>query len=258
MRRLDDPTDPTRELDDVDLRALYSYPPDLAAPWIRVNFVSSLDGAVAIDGRSGGLGTPADKKIFGLLRELAEVIVVGAGTARSENYGGARTSPALRERRAATGLPEIAPIVVVTATGDLDPGMRLFTDTVVPPVVFTSARVPDAKRRALTDAGADVRVVAEHDIDGATLVAALTDTGWRRVLCEGGPRLFGTLIADESVDELCLTFAPMIAAGTAGRIATAPVSVPTPMRREHLLADDDGTLLGRWVRSGDRKGDRHG
>ncbi|MGW0026508.1 pyrimidine reductase family protein [Rhodococcus sp. NPDC003383] len=255
MRCLDDPIDPTRTLDDAGLRALYAYPPQLDGPWIRVNFVSSLDGAVAVDGRSGGLGTPADKKVFGMLRELAEVIVVGAGTARGENYGGARTSPALRERRAAAGLPEIAPVVVVTASGDLDPQMRLFTDTFVPPVVFTSARVSDAKRRALVDAGADVRVVADHEIDGVTLVSALADAGWHRVLCEGGPRLFGTLIADGVVDELCLTLAPMLAAGSAGRIATAPVSAPTSMRREHLLADDDGTLLGRWVRSDHREGD---
>ena len=67
--------------------------------------------------------------------------------------------------------------------------------------------------------------------------------------------MFGTLIADGVVDELCLTLAPMLAAGSAGRIATAPVSAPTSMRREHLLADDDGTLLGRWVRSEHREGD---
>ncbi len=142
MRRLDEPTVPGRILDDSDLRELYAYPPELTTPWLRVNFVSSLDGAVAVDGRSGGLGTPADKQVFGLLRELADVILVGAGTARTENYGGARTSEALRERRAAAGLSPVPPIAVVTASGNLDPGMRLFTDTVVPPIVFTSARCP--------------------------------------------------------------------------------------------------------------------
>jgi 5-amino-6-(5-phosphoribosylamino)uracil reductase len=248
MRRLDEPTVPGRVLDDTDLRELYAYPPELTTPWLRVNFVSSLDGAVAVDGRSGGLGTPADKNVFGLLRELADVILVGAGTARTENYGGARTSEALRERRAAAGLSAVPPIAVVTASGNLDPGMRLFTDTSVPPIVFTSGAVPEKKRRVLADAGADVRVIADDDIGGEALVAAVARAGWSRVLCEGGPRLFGRMIADGVVDDLCLTWAPVLAAGSADRIAHSPASTVTAMRRTHLVCDDDGTILTRWVR----------
>ncbi|MDO2376885.1 pyrimidine reductase family protein [Rhodococcus electrodiphilus] len=248
MRRLDDPTCPARPLDDDELRALYAYPPDLSSPWLRVNFVSSLDGAVAVEGRSGGLGTPSDKKVFGLLRALAEVIVVGAGTVRSENYGGARTSAALRARRAEAGLPEIPPVAVVTATCDLAPDCRLFTDTTVAPVVLTCETAPEERRRALAAAGADVRLVAEHSIDGHAVRDALSAAGWSSALCEGGPRLFGQLIADGVVDDLCLTLAPLLAAGPAGRIATAPRTAPTSMRPAHILADDDGTVLTRWVR----------
>ncbi|MFD6893772.1 pyrimidine reductase family protein [Rhodococcus sp. NPDC060086] len=248
MQRLDDPSTPTQLLDDADLRELYAYPRDLTQPWMRVNFVSSLDGAVAVDGRSGGLGTPADKLVFGMLRELADVILVGAGTARTENYGGARTSEALRERRAAAGLSAVPPIAVVTASGNLDPGMRLFTDTTVPPIVFTSSAVSEKKRRSLADAGADVRVIAADDISGDALVAASTEAGWNRILCEGGPRLFGRMIADNVVDDLCLTFTPVLAAGSADRIAHSPASAVTAMRRAHLVCDDDGTILTRWVR----------
>lgn len=248
MRRLDDPTVPGQVLGGSDLHELYAYPPDLTEPWVRTNFVSSLDGAVAVDGRSGGLGTPADKVVFGLLRELADVIVVGAGTARTENYGGARTSNSLRERRTAAGLSAVPPIAVVTASGNLDPGMRLFTDTVVPPVVFTSGAVPEEKRRTLADAGADVRVIADGDIGGEAIVAAVARAGWNRVLCEGGPRLFGRMIADGVVDDLCLTWAPLLAAGSADRIAHSPASAVTEMRRTHLVCDHDGTILTRWVR----------
>ncbi|MBC2591410.1 MULTISPECIES: pyrimidine reductase family protein [Rhodococcus] len=248
MRRLDDPTCPARPLDDDELRALYAYPADLRSPWIRVNFVSSLDGAVAVDGRSGGLGTPSDKKVFGLLRGLADVIVVGAGTARGENYGGARTSAALRERRLEAGLSEVPPVAVVTATCHLDPGCRLFTDTTVAPVVLTCETAPGTRRRSLAAAGADVRVIAEHSIDGHAVRDALAAAGWTRALCEGGPRLFGQLIADGVVDDLCLTLAPLLAAGPEGRIATAPQTAVTSMRPAHVLADDDGTVLTRWIR----------
>ncbi|OLL20982.1 MULTISPECIES: pyrimidine reductase family protein [unclassified Rhodococcus (in: high G+C Gram-positive bacteria)] len=248
MRRLDDPTCPARPLDDDELRALYAYPADLRSPWVRVNFVSSLDGAVAVEGRSGGLGTPSDKKVFGLLRGLADVIVVGAGTARGENYGGARTSAALRERRLEAGLSEVPPVAVVTATCHLDPGCRLFTDTTVAPVVLTCETAPGTRRRSLAAAGADVRVIAEHSIDGHAVRDALAAAGWTRLLCEGGPRLFGQLIADGVVDDLCLTLAPLLAAGPEGRIATAPQTAVTSMRPAHVLADDDGTVLTRWIR----------
>ncbi|MEE2033225.1 pyrimidine reductase family protein [Rhodococcus chondri] len=249
MQRLDDPSVSPRTIDDAGLRALYAYPAELTRPWMRINFVSSLDGAVAVEGRSGALGTPADKKVFGLLRELADVIVVGAGTVRSENYGGARTSEALRERRAASGLAPVPPIVVVTASGDLDSDLRVFTDTTIPPVVFTTDRAPKSKLRALEQAGADVRVIADHEIDGTALLTAIEDAGWKRVLCEGGPRLFGRMIVDGVVDDLCLTWAPVLAAGAEGRIATAPLAGLTEMRRAHLVSDDDGTLLTRWLRA---------
>ena len=88
----------------------------------------------AVDGRSGGLGSDADRQVFGILRELAEVVLVGAGTVRSEGYGGARKPTRGR------ALPP--PIAVVTGSGNLDPGARLFTDTRVPPIVLTG---PDAR-----------------------------------------------------------------------------------------------------------------
>ncbi len=258
MQRLDGGPDEPRTLDEDRLRALYAYPDELTEPWIRINFVSSLDGAVSVEGRSGALGSPADKKVFGLLRELADVILVGAGTVRAENYGGARTSDALRARREQAGLTPIPPVAVVTASCDLTPELRLFTDTDIPPVVFTTARAPEAARRAVQEAGADLRVISEDDIDGRTLRAALAGAGWTRVLCEGGPRLFGRMIDDGIVDDLCLTWAPVLTAGGAGRIATSPAPVLTPLRRAHLICDDDGTLLTRWVRPDALEGESDG
>lgn len=258
MQRLDGDPNAPRALDEEALRSLYAYPDELGRPWMRVNFVSSLDGAVAVEGRSGALGSPSDKQVFGLLRELADVIVVGAGTVRTENYGGARTSEALRSRRAADGLTPVPPVAVVTTSCDLPADLRLFTDTTVPPVVFTSSSSSEDRRRAVADAGADVRVIAEHAIDGVALVAAIAEAGWTRVLCEGGPRLFGRMIEDGVVDELCLTWAPVLAAGAAGRIAVSPAAALTAMHRTHLLCDDDGTLLTRWVRSAGTEGDTNG
>lgn len=222
--------------DDAALAALYAYPEDLAAPFVRVNFVSSADGAVTVDGRSGDLGGPADRRLFGLLRRLADVVLVGAGTVRTEDYRGAR-KPTLDGSTP-------PPIAVVTGSGDLDPGSRLFTDTRVPPIVLTLTTTDAAP---LVAAGAEV--VALERLTPDLLLAALAERGLHRVLCEGGPSLFGDLLAADAVDELCLSLSPLVAGGTAGRIARGPDGSPArPMDLVGAL-HDDGTLFLRYRRS---------
>src|SRR5680860_874864 len=100
---------------DLDLGALeemYAYPPS-RAPWIRTNFVSTLDGAAyAADGLSGSLGGPADTRVFELLRSLADVIIVGAGTARAEGYGPVKPGEVDADLRHRLGLKPVPPIAV--------------------------------------------------------------------------------------------------------------------------------------------------
>nr|WP_067704090.1 pyrimidine reductase family protein [Nocardia jejuensis] len=237
-----------------ELVGLYAYPAGPAAPYIRVNFVTSIDGAVSVDGRSGGLGTPADKRVFGLLRSLADVIVVGAGTARAENYGAAHTDSTLRTRlwhHGFGGDPDgAAPrVAVVTSSAALDPTSRLFTDTGARPIVITTSAAPAENKRALAEAGAQVIEAGEATVSADRLRDALAELRLRRVLCEGGPALFGDLITAGAVDELCLTVSPMLVAGTERRIAVSPNAMPTPMHCRHLVFAEDGTILTRWERS---------
>ncbi|MCX6465119.1 MAG: pyrimidine reductase family protein [Pseudonocardiales bacterium] len=237
----DDDTGPAA-VDDAALAAHYAHP-DPGRPYVRVNFVASADGAVSVDGRSGGLGSDGDRRVFGLLREHCDVVLVGAGTARAEDYRGAR--------RPTRGKDTPPPIAVVTGSADLDPGASLFTDTHVPPLVLTTARAPAERRDRLAAAGADVAVL--DDLEPATLLAELGRRGLHRVLCEGGPSLFGAFVAADAVDELCLTVAPLLAAGDAGRIATGPAG--TPVRAMSLVGalEDDGSLLLRYRRTGDHR-----
>jgi 5-amino-6-(5-phosphoribosylamino)uracil reductase len=234
---------PTPQLDDLDdaaLAAHYAWPEARAVPYVRVNFVASLDGAVTVDGRSGGLGTSADKKVFHLLRELAEVVLVGAGTVRTEKYNGV-------QRTRGRDIPP--PIAVVTGRADLDPVSALFTDTVVPPLILTTESAPANRRAVLADAGGDVVVLPRLTPD--VLLAELARRGLDRVLCEGGPSLLGTLQAADAVDELCLTVAPLLVGGEAGRIAKGPAGIPP--RRMALVGalQADDTLLLRYRRSPD-------
>ncbi|HTK62042.1 MAG TPA: pyrimidine reductase family protein [Pseudonocardia sp.] len=240
MLRLWPPTADTRTLlTNDELANAYAYPPGLGQPYVRVNFVSSVDGAASSGGKSAALGSDADRRVFGLLRELCEVIVVGAGTARAENYRGAR-----RPSRATGTPPRIA---VVTARGDLDPAAPLFTDTSVPPLVITANACPPDARDRLRAAGAEVVVLDEDRVGPAGLLAALDERGLRRVLCEGGPGLFGDLIAADGVDEMCLTISPVLAGGDSPRISHGPSGALRGMRLVGALTDEDVLLL-RYAR----------
>ncbi|MEU2031812.1 pyrimidine reductase family protein [Nocardia amamiensis] len=236
-----------------DLAQLYAFPPQLDAPWVRANFVSSIDGAATSGNLSEGLGTPADKAVFLLLRELADVIVVGAGTARAENYGGARTDPGRRRafhERGIGGHPDGAPppIAVVTASAVLEPDARLLTDTRVPPLIITTTAAPADRKQRLADAGAEVIEAGDIAVTPHGLLRALRARGLLRVLTEGGPQLFGELLAADVVDELCLTTAPLLVGGAARRISLSAHEFRTRMTRAHVLLDDDGTILTRWAR----------
>ncbi|MCQ4122302.1 pyrimidine reductase family protein [Rhodococcus tibetensis] len=230
------------------LRELYAYPMGAPQPWVRANFVCSIDGAVSVGGVSGTLGTPADKRVFDALREAADVVVVGAGTVRAENYGGVQIGAEGRNRRVASGMSAVPPIAVVSARAHLDPGARLFTDTEVAPIVITSSAADPVRVAALAEAGAHVIQTHGREISGAALLASMEELGLRRILCEGGPTLFGQLTAEGLVDELCLTTAPVLVGGNAGRIATSAQAATVSMRPAHVLADTDGTVLTRWVR----------
>lgn len=172
---------------------------------VRANMVASLDGGTTVHGRSGGLGNAADEHLFALLRDLAEVILVGAGTVRAEHYGGVRLTEERAARRLRWGLTAAPPpIAVVTARG-LDPMSPLFTDTVTPPIVITTpagaGHVP---------AGVQVITSNSDRVDLAAALLTLRQNGFRRVHCEGGPALLAALVAEGLLDELCLTISPML------------------------------------------------
>ncbi|WP_018334424.1 pyrimidine reductase family protein [Actinomycetospora chiangmaiensis] len=246
MRHVWPPGGPAGELDRTALADLYTHPAPADRPFVRVNFVASADGAVSVDGRSTGLAAPGDRTVFGVLRELADVIVAGSGTVRAENYRGARTSAPARARRRARGQAAVPPVAVVTAAPRLDPGAALFTDTAVPPlVVTTTGAAPEARRRY----GAVAEVLDAGDLSPAAVLDALAARGCRRVLCEGGPALVGSFAGAGLVDELCLSLAPQLVGSGPGRILAGPeLPVPLPLHLVSALAHDDGLLLRYAVR----------
>ncbi|MEJ3743651.1 pyrimidine reductase family protein [Actinomycetes bacterium KLBMP 9797] len=236
-------------LDDAALADLYAHDPPAgdAATDLRMNFVTSADGAVELDGFSAGLSGGADKRVFMLLRGLCDALLVGAGTLRHEGYRALRLDAGRRARRRDLGLAEYPTLVVVTASLDLNPAQAAFADAPVRPIVLTHGRAP-ADRRAALAAVADVITVGDEAVDLGTGLARLRERGLRRVLSEGGPQLFGALLAENLVDDLCLTVSPLLTGPGAGRIIAGPPSPPRGLALRHALAADD-TLLLRYTRT---------
>ncbi|WEO94589.1 pyrimidine reductase family protein [Streptomyces sp. FXJ1.172] len=242
-----------REWSLAELAAAYAYPepgPGEPQPWLRGNMVSTLDGAAQHGGRSQPISCAADMRIFGTLRALADVVVVGAETVRQEGYRPARARAEFAAARAAAGQGPAPAVAVVTASLDLDFSLPLFTSPLVPTLILTGAAAAPDRVAAAEKAGATVVVAGEGmGIDPARAVHALAGLGHTRLLTEGGPRLLGQLIAAEVLDELCLTLSPMLTAGGAQRIAGGP-QVTVPRRFELVsLLEEAGFLFGRYRRS---------
>ncbi len=252
-----DGADDTTQASEVgsDLTSCYAYPTELARPWVRVNFVSSLDGAVTLRGSSRGLSAPEDFRVLRTIRDLSDVILVGAGTAKAEGYGGIRRTERRTALRESYGLSAVPPIAVVSGWCSLPQDSPLLTDTAVPPIVLTCEAAPASRRSALADAGADVVVAGDAQVDPRLAVSALGDRGLRRIGCEGGPTLFGSLLAHDLVDELCLTLSPLLTSGDAERIATGPaLEQPRGMRLRSVL-HADSLLLLRYARTAEQDPD---
>jgi riboflavin biosynthesis pyrimidine reductase len=218
------------------------------APHVRANMVASVDGAATGgDDRSGSLGTPADARVFAVLRALADVVLVGAGTVRAEGYRELPVADHLRAARAAAGLPDHVRLAVVTRRGDVPADL---TTGARPPLVVTGA-AGAAHARDLVGPDRTLVVPQRDDPDSPDLpaaVAALRARGLTHVLAEGGPGLLGDLLAADVVDELCLTTAPTLVAGPAPRVVHgAPWLAPSrPAHLRHVLHAPDGTLLTCW------------
>jgi len=207
-----------------DLAELYA-PPRL--PWLRVNMVSTLDGAAnGESGKSGSINNEADKRVFHALREQADAIVVGAGTARTERY-----------RVAAV------PLVIVSHRGLVPEQLVEAPEGRV--LLVTCADSPGLAGARTTLGSDQVIVVGDAHVDLAAMKDALVERGFRHLLSEGGPSLLRDLLDAGAVDELCLTWVPRVIGGVHPRILDG-AAVDVPLRLEVLL-EAQGTLIGRWL-----------
>ena len=294
-------------VDPLDVYLAADRTPPAGRPWVMVNMIASADGAVAVDGASRGLGSPADKAVFAAVRACADWILVGAATVRAERYGLPRLSAAALDARRAAGRSERPGLAVVSASLKLDPSLPMLADRrpgEARPLILTGPDAPADRAERLTETAEVVRLEptadsppnrAEHlagavdqtetsaageatdqtetpaagkmespaaapaeatgrsGIAGAgrlgSPAAALGELGRRGarvVLSEGGPTLNAWLADAGMIDELCLSFAPVLAGGPSPRLLHGASPAPTALELVHLL-EEDGMLFARYL-----------
>jgi riboflavin biosynthesis pyrimidine reductase len=228
------------ELSPAELAEAYRLPAGRA---VRVNFIASLDAAITVDGRSGALGTPGDLAVYRTLRALADVVLVGAGTAAAEGYRPIAADSPVGQLRVALGRPATAPIAVVSRRASLSPGDPL----AVPSTVLVTCAAADAGRRAaLAAAGVEVLVCGDDEVDLPLALDRLAERGLEQVTCEGGPALFRSALAAGVVAELDLSIAPALVGGEVRLLGEHPLPELVRPRLVQVL-EQDGVLFTRYA-----------
>jgi riboflavin-specific deaminase-like protein len=209
-------------------------------PYLGINMVSSLDGKATLDWRTKGLSTEVDRRLFHHLRTQADVVMVGAGTAREERYGRMTKNDELSAKRVAEGRSAEAVAVVVSGRLDLPPDLPLLNEPEQAVLIATGSEAE------LPGLGAHVEYARVGD-DLPRLMAELRERGVRSVLCEGGPTLNSFLFAAGLVDELFLTMNPKIVGGAAALTIVAGRELVEPVELDLVsVAEAEGELFTRW------------
>lgn len=191
--------------------------------WVTGHMVAGLDGTASVGERVGSLSTTPDQALFPRMRQIADVVLVGAETVRREGYGPVRLSEQAQARRRQLGQSSNPPLAVVSRTLEFDWSANVFakaSDDARPLLITCTAADPD--RRAEAEKYATVVVAGDDRVEPEAALRALADLGYRVVVCEGGPTWLGELVAADRLDELCLTISPLMGGDP------LPVSVTPP------------------------------
>ena len=230
--------------------ALYRHRvPEDGSAWLRTNFVVSIDGSVqGPDGRSGSLNTPSDQRLFAVHRALADAVLVGAETARVEGYRAVDLTGWQQELRTGSGLAGPPLLVIVSRSLRLSP--ELADPGGGPVMIVTTEDRTAGERAAFEQAGIEMVQAGHGDVDLPSAVAGLAARNYRRLLCEGGPRLHRDLLDADLVDEVSLTMAPVVLGGRGHRLTAGDeLAGSRAFSLASALYAADGTLFLNYRRS---------
>ncbi|WP_213453301.1 dihydrofolate reductase family protein [Rhizomonospora bruguierae] len=246
------PTSGATDLDDEALAERYAHPAT-GARHVRLLMVSTLDGVAAVEGVCGPISSPGDQRVYHIVKQQADLLMLGAATVRAERYGPSPLSPTVIAQRLARGQRPYPAIAVLTRSMDLDPDLPLFqphAGRYAPPrpILIAPAAAAGAGDPRLAER-AEILTIGERGVDLERALAVLTERGYRRIVCEGGPALAGEMAGRGLLDELCLTLAPKLLLTPGPRITAAGDGVPpvgTEWYPTQSLMDERGNLFLRY------------
>ena len=216
-------------------------------PWLMINMISTIDGVTEVGGISGPLGGPGDKDVFGTVRTLPDIIIVGSTTAVAENYTPPSSSVSSKARRLSGGAWPVARVAVVSRSLNFDLGLPLFARQGQRPIVVTTEDADPTRLRQGAE-HADVLQCGRVVVDFSEALHRMADLGAKVVLSEGGPSINGSLIAQDLVDEVLISISPRVGGGESGGIARGVVlDQLQEFVLRHVLTEDHFLFL-RYVR----------
>ena len=202
------------------------------------------------------MSTSADQALFRRMRQIADVVLVGAETVRREKYGPVRLSREAEVERQQRGRAPTPPVAVISRSLVFDWTAPVFTEAPdhARTQIITCATA-DPARRAEAEKVADVIVAGDDQVQPAAALQALAELGHGVVLCEGGPTWLGELVAADRLDELCLSISPLMGGDPLPVSVTPPGAELATFELKGAMTEDDTVFL-RYERA--EGGDGHG
>jgi len=217
----------------------------MTLPSVAVNFALTWDGKVSTRNFTpSDFSSPEDKKRLLAIRAKGDALLVGARTIAADNMSMGLPDPDLRAARLRRKQPEYPLRVILSASGNISPKLRLFTHDFSPVVIFSTNRMAQSRRAALGK-NAVLHLSDSEHLELREVLATLGSVyGVESVVCEGGPSLFRALLTEGLVNEINLTLCPRIFGGMKAPTLTGlpgdflPKSVHCTLAKMEIVGDE--------------------
>jgi riboflavin-specific deaminase-like protein len=216
--------------------------PGLPRPFVTANFALTWDARISTrKGSPANFSSPRDKRRLIEIRAECDAVLASVKTVATDNMTMGLPDADLRSARIARGQAAYPVRVLLTNSGRIDPGLRIFEKDFSPVVIFSTTRMPERTRRALADR-ADLWLHETAAVNLAAMLATLRkEYGVKRLVCEGGAQVFRALLEAGLIDELHVTFTPRIFGGRCAPTLTGvagdflPKSTPLRLRSMEVV-----------------------
>lgn len=226
----------------------------LSRPFVTANFALTWDARISTRrGTPSDFSSPRDKHHLLEIRATVDAVLASAKTIAADRMTMGLPDPKLRAARVKRGLAEYPVRVLLTNSGRLSADLPIFEKDFSPIVIFSTTRMPARTQAALSKV-ADVWL---HDLPSVHLPDMLAtlrkEYRVKRLVCEGGSQIFRSLLEEDLVDELQVTFAPHLFGGRGAPTLTGiadkylPASVPLHLE-EIKTVEEECFLRYRVVR----------